>query len=280
MLAHPQPRLVHGNLVENGIRAGEIDVFEDAGGMRCSGGTAALGNLALVADEHRLPRRHVGDDLKAEHVQGDALRGHHVLPAVVAGPAAVDQGADAVRIPKADQAHTGDHGDRGIGALATPMHPGDGGEDVVGARLIDVHHLQFMGEDVEQHLRVAAGVDVAAVLTEQVRLQGLEVGQVAVVRQGDAVRGVDVHGLRLGGARRAGSGIAHMADADVADQLFNVMLLEDVLHQAVVLAQVQPHTIAGHHPSGVLATMLQHGQGVVDLLIDRISANQADDSAH
>ena len=71
-----------------------------------------------------------------------------------------------------------------------------------------------------------------------------------------------------------------MADADVAHQLFDVMLFEDVLHQAVVLAQVQPHAIAGHHPSGVLATMLQYGQGVVNLLIDRISANQADDSAH
>ena len=105
-----------------------------------------------------------------------------------------------MRVPKADQAHAGNHGDRGVGAFATPMHPGDGGEDVVGARLIDVHHLQFVGEDVEQHLRVAAGVDVAAVLAVEIRLQGLEVGQVAVVRQGDAVRGVDVHGLRLGGA--------------------------------------------------------------------------------
>ena len=89
------------------------------------------------------------------------------------------------------------------------------------------------------------------------------------MREADAVGRVDVERLRLGRAVAAGRRVAHVADADVALQLQHVPLLEHVAHQAVVLAQEQRALVLGHDARRVLAAVLQHGQRVVDLLVDR-----------
>jgi hypothetical protein len=46
--------------------------------------------------------------------------------------------------------------------------------------------LELVGEDVDQHLGVAAGVDVASVDVEQLLLERRRIGQVAVVDEDDA----------------------------------------------------------------------------------------------
>ena len=106
------------------------------------------------------------------------------------------------------------------------------------------------------------------------------VGQIAVVRQADAVGSIDVERLRLGGAVAAGGRIAHVADADVARQLQHVLLLEHIAHQAGALARAQPALEGGHDAGGILAAMLQHRQRIVQTLIDRAGADDADDAAH
>ena len=100
------------------------------------------------------------------------------------------------------------------------------------------------------------------------------------MRQADAVGRIDVEGLRLGGAVAAGGRIAHVADADVALQLEHVMLLEDIAHQAAALAHVQLALAGGGDAGGVLAAVLQHGQRVVEALIDCAGADDSDDAAH
>jgi hypothetical protein len=45
--------------------------------------------------------------------------------------------------------------------------------------------------------------------------------------------------------------------------------VEHIAHQTVVLAQAELVAIAGHDTGGILATVLQHGQGVVDRLVNR-----------
>ena len=60
----------------------------------------------------------------------------------------------------------------------------------------------------------------------------------------------------------------------------HVALLEDVAHQAVLLAHEQLAFVAGHDAGGVLATMLQHRQRVIDLLVGGRVPDDADDAAH
>ena len=59
--------------------------------------------------------------------------------------------------------------------------------------------LQLGREHVQQHLGVGGGVEVTAVLADQDFGELVGVGEVAVVAEADAIRRVDVEGLRLGG---------------------------------------------------------------------------------
>ncbi len=71
-----------------------------------------------------------------------------------------------------------------------------------------------------------------------------------------------------------------MADADVAGELEHVLLLEHVAHQPGALARAQPALERGHDAGGILAAMLQHRQRIIQTLIDRAGADDADDAAH
>ena len=167
-------------------------------------------------------------------------------------------------IAEAEDAEAGDHGHRRIAAPAAPVHPRHGAEDVL---LVDAQlplDLQLVGEDVEQDLGVRLGVEVAQVVDVDVALQVLRVGQVAVVGQRDAVGGVDVEGLGLGGAGGSGRRVAGVTEPHGAPQLDHVAGAKDVLDQAVVLAQVQPIPLAGDDARRILAPVLEHQQGVVE----------------
>ena len=72
-----------------------------------------------------------------------------------------------------------------------------------------------------------------------------------------------------------------MTDADVASQPDHVPGMKHVAYQAVVLAQIQTaFVVAGHDPGGVLATVLQYRQGIIDGLVDRFTGNDPDNAAH
>jgi hypothetical protein len=69
-------------------------------------------------------------------------------------------------------------------------------------------------------------------------------------------------------------------DPHVARQVDHVLVVEDVAREAVVLAQVHATVVAGHYPRRVLSTMLQHLQGIVERLVDRVTADDSHNSAH
>ena len=100
------------------------------------------------------------------------------------------------------------------------------------------------------------------------------------MRQGNAVRRVNVHGLRFRVAGTARSGISNMADTDIPFEALHVLLLEDISDQAIAFAQVQFMAIAGNHARSVLSAMLQNSQSVVNLLIYRTTGDDADDATH
>ena len=93
-----------------------------------------------------------------------------------------------------------------------------------------------MRQHVDQHLGVAAGVDVATVDIEQLLLECMGIGQVAVVHQHDAVRRVDVEGLRLFLVEGvAGGRVTHLAQPHGAGQRAHVAGAEHVLDHAASL---------------------------------------------
>ena len=164
-----------------------------------------------------------------------------------------------MRVAETDDAVTGDHRHNGVTTDATVVHVGHGGENVLFGRLQLAALGQLVGEHVEQHFRVGTGVDVTQIGFVDLFGQLFNVGEVTVVRQGDAVRRVDVERLSFGRRRAAGGRVADVTDTHVADQTLHVTLLEHVTHQAIILAQEQPAIMAGHDTGSVLAAVLEHG---------------------
>jgi hypothetical protein len=59
-----------------------------------------------------------------------------------------------------------------------------------------------------------------------------------------------------------------------------VTLLEYVSNETVTPAQMQPAAFGRHDSSGVLASVLKHGERIVDRLIDRLLSDDSNDSTH
>ena len=141
--------------------------------------------------------------------------------------------------------------------------------------------MQFVGEDVEQHFGIGAGVDVAQVFVAHAAVELVGVGEVAVVRQHDAEGGADVEGLGFGGAAGvAGGGVAHVADAGVARELSHVAGAEHFAHHAFAFVHVEGRTVQGGDAGRVLPPVLQHLQAVIQKLVDRFVGDKAENSAH
>ncbi len=256
---HAQTGLIDRHAVDDRIRTRQINVLEDAGGQRRIGRALTGVQLALFSDVDRFARRQVANQGETEHVQGNAFRGDHVLNAFVGVTLAEHDRADAVRVTETDNAVTGDHRDHRVTADATVVHVGHGGKHVFFGRLQLAALGQLVSEHVQQHFRVGTGVDVTQVGFVDLFGQLFNVGQVTVMRQGDAVRRVDVKRLSLGRSRAARGRVTDVADTHVADQTLHVTLLKHVTHQAIVLAQEQPAIMAGHDTGSVLAAVLEHG---------------------
>ena len=63
-------------------------------------------------------------------------------------------------------------------------------------------------------------------------------------------------------------------------ELLHVLGLEHVFDQTIVFAQIAAPTITGNHTGGVLATVLEYGEGVVNVLLDFVAGNDPYYSAH
>jgi hypothetical protein len=257
LLTHAQTCLVHRDAIDDGIRARQVNVFEDARGVLRIRRALTGVQLAVLGDVHRFAGCQVTDQGEAEHVQRYAFGGDHVFHAFVGVTLAEHDRADRMRVTEADDAVAGNHRHHRITAGATLVHVGDGRKHIFLGRLQLATHRQLVGEDVEQHLGVRAGVDVAQVRFVDLLGQLLDIGQVAVVRQGDAIRGVHVERLGLCRRRAAGRGITHMADTHVPDQPLHMALLENVPHQPVVLAQEQLAIATGNDTGSILAAVLE-----------------------
>ena len=281
LATHVEAGGIDGDLVDEGVGTGEVDVFEDAGVHLRVLRTLLGEELALLGDVDGLARGDVTHRLEADGVEGHALGGEHVLhlPLLV-DPATQDQRANAVRVTEPDEAVADHQRDHGIGAADLLVHLAHRREDIFRAQRHLVAQVQLVGQHVQQHFGVRGGVDVAAGHLELLLLELLGVGEVAVVGQHHAVGGVHVKRLRLCRTGAACGGITDVSDADIPFQALHVAHFKHILHQTVGLALPEVSTVNGHDPGGILSPVLQHRQGVVEGLIDGGGANYTDNTAH
>ena len=208
--------------------------------------------------------------------------GHHDGAALLVLAAAYAQGADAIRVPKSQQAVTGNQGHHSVRALDALVHTAHGSKHIDGAqRQAARGFFELVRQHIEQHFRVAVGVDVAVVGVEQLRLVHGRIGQVTVVREHQAEGRVDIKGLRLvfaeGVARRR---VTHLPQTDIARQCAHVAGAENVAHHALGLVHEKFTTQLRDDARRVLPAVLQQQEAVIDQLINRSVTDNTNYSAH
>ena len=282
VLAHLDPRLVDRDAVDQRIRPRQVNELEHARRLKAALGALARHEVAVDVDQHRLARRHVAQDLETERIDRDTFGGNQILGPGGRLVAADDQRANPERVAKGQQSVAGDHRNHRVGTPHAAMHAGNRAEDrIVVEAETRCGGLQLVRQHVEQHFGIGIGVDVPQILQVHLALEFVGVGQVAVVRQHDAERRIDVERLRLVGVvGRTGGRIATVADSPVADQVAHVARAEHVAHQARPLVHVELRAVCGGDAGGVLPAMLEHLQAIVEQLVNGRSRDDADNSAH
>jgi hypothetical protein len=281
VFTHAQAGRVDRGAVDHGVRPRQVHVFEGAGVQRRVLGALARMQLAGVVDEDGFARRDVAHEAEAQALERHRFAGDQVFRAILGFVHAQAQRTDAERVAEGQQAVAGDLGDHGIGAAHALVHHGDRLEHGFLVERIAVGGgLDFVGQHVQQDFRIGTGVDVTAVDTEQLILELGLVGQVAVVRQRDAERRIDVERLRFLFAGRTGGRIAAVADAGITHQRAHVTGTEHVAHQAVGLVHREHAAVVGCDTGRILAAVLQQQQCVVQQLVNGGLRDDADDATH
>ena len=254
LAAHLHAGFVDGAAGDGGVRAGEVDVFEDAAGRRGLG--EALGADAVLVDRDEFAGFDFADEAGADGGQGGLLGGDH--PA--AFQPAEAQRADAVGVAgRVEGALV--HEDEAEAAL-------DLGQEFHGGLFEGLALFALQERRDQGGVRGVALLHFAAELAAvAVRDHGLEfggVGQVAVVGQGHGARGGRAQGgLGVGPVARTGGGVAAVADGQVPGQGVQRRLVEDLGYEAHVLVDVDPLAVAGGNTSRLLTAVLQCIQPVI-----------------
>ena len=126
-------------------------------------------HAAVEVDEDRLAGRHVAHQLVAGALERDRLAGHHHLGATRRPVRFAEaQRPDAERVAEGQQAVAGDQRDHRVRALQALVHRATALKIASGVSgRSRAASSSSCASDVDQHLGVALGVDVAAVDVEQ-----------------------------------------------------------------------------------------------------------------
>ena len=195
LLAHAQTGLVYRNAIDDRIGTRQVHVLEDARSQLRVNSTLTGVQLAVIGDVNRFARRQVTDQGEAQHVQGHAFGSDHVLDAFVGMTLTEDDRTNSIRITETDDTVAGNHRNHGVTTAAAVVYVCDRCKHVFFGWLQFATLSQLMGKYVKQHFRIGIGVDVAQVRFVNLLGQLFNVGQVAVMRQGNAVWRVDIKRL-------------------------------------------------------------------------------------
>ena len=191
-------------------------------------------NAAIHVNKYGFARSNVAVKRLAGALQRNRLAGHHDGFAAFTLPMAHAQRPDAKRVTECQQAMPCNQRHHSVRALDTLVHTPYGSKHIGGCkRQAACGFFKLVGQHIEQHFRVAVGVDVTMVGVEQLCLQLCRVREITVVRQNQAKGRIDVKRLRFVFAERiARCGITHLPQANIAGQCPHVAGTKNIAHHA------------------------------------------------
>src|SRR5918999_170049 len=262
-LAHLASRDLHAVALEDRVRAGEVDVLEDAEGLPL--GLDELPRLdPALAERHQLSGLHLAQELGADDVERAALRRDAVAGAQPAERERPQAGAVA-------EGHDGvlGHRDGREGALEL--------RDDIGERVLDAFGLVRREQRGDQ-LGVRGAAELDAPVAE-LRVQLHRVDEVPVVRERylAAVRAPDR--LSVLPSRRSRGRVTHVSHRHLTLKRTQLLLVEDLGDEAEVAHGHDVALVGGRDAGGLLAAVLERVEREVgeagDVVLRRIDAEDA-----
>ena len=136
---HIDARLVNGHAVDNGIRTGKINIFEQAGRKFALTGALAAVQFAVEGDEYGLARRDIPLQFESQAVENDGFGSHTPIRfTFIVGLFAQHQRTDAVRVAEGQQAVARNQGYHTVRAAHPAVQFADGIENMVEFQLMAV----------------------------------------------------------------------------------------------------------------------------------------------
>ena len=232
---------LHAAAGDRGVRAGEVDVLEQAA-LRL-GGREAVRAQAVLVDRDQLARLDLADEGRADDVQRGGLAGHH--------PAAVEpaehQRAEALRVARRVQ-RVLVHEDQRERAPHQRQRSERGGLDAAAPCRSESGHVRPAPSGEQRGEHVGVGGRPAAQRPPPARRSTCAASSRVLIRlplwpSARLADGVArKRRLRVLPDRRAGGGVAAVPDRDVAAQGVEHGLVEDLRDQAHVLVDDDPAT--------------------------------------
>src|SRR5437868_7357003 len=221
---------------------------------------------AVLVDYDQFSAGDLALELGADEIERARLGREH--PVTV--QAAEDERPEAERIAEADQLPFGQGGD-GEGSL----EPGHRVRDRLAER------RRVVRDQCRDHLRVRGGHESDAVAGELLT-QLSRVDQVAVVPERDrACAAVVDERLRVRPVRRAGRRVAGVTDRDLTVQSAQLLLGEDLRHEAEIAGHGQPALVRDGDAGRLLAAVLEREETeVADARDVALGGADAEDAAH
>jgi len=185
-----------------------------------------------------------------------------------------------MRVAKSNNANADDQRDNRVTTSAALVHGLYSIKYLVGCRMPVYACLQFVGENIEQDLGIRACAQVPAILFCQHLGQFVVICQIAVVTQTNTVGRIHIERLRFGSPRTTRRWVANMTDADITGEAQHMTLSKCVADKTVALALPQSVFAPGYDACCILSPMLQHGQCIINGLIDWTMGDNSDYTAH
>ena len=236
--------LVDASAAHDRIRAGEVDVLEDAEPLDRRE-KRVVGVRSPGVDDDHLARLHLPQVLRLDQVERARLRGDDRSPLPLHLPEG--ERPDPVGVAHPDQLVPG-HEEEGIRAADLVQCVDDAILDPL---------LPGAGDEVDENLGVHRGLEDRTGDLE-LPLKFLGVHEIAVVGDGNGA-GLEIDHQRLGvfQLRAARRGVADVPDGGVPRQPGEDLLREDVGDQPHLLVEDDPFAVGAGDPRAFLAPVLQ-----------------------
>src|SRR5690606_13249631 len=139
---------------------------------------------------------------------------------------------------------------------------------------------QRTAENMQKRFDIAFGINLAQIFAFDLFLEIIKIKTIPILRHRQPVGHVGIKRLGILNPNPSDGRITHMTNSHISRQSHHISPVENIPDETHVFFQVKLISVKSHNTRGILASMLENGKTVIEVLRHRLIADNANDSAH